>query len=139
MEPQRRRHPRIALSVVVDVHTEHNFYTGKTRDISEGGLFIECEIGLEPGADVTVNLRLGKKTYVLPCKVAWVLTADGGRAAGCGVEFAELGGAARKAIEAFMRRRDPMSFDVDDPDPEEPAEEPVDKPRGGPPPLPGAG
>ncbi len=138
MEPQRRRHPRIALHVHVDLQTEHNFYGGRTRDLSEGGLFIECEVGLEPGTELTVNLSLGKKTYELPCRVAWVLTGDGGRAAGCGVEFTALGPVAQKAIESFMKKRAPMDFDVDDPDPEEPAGEPPAKPPGGPPPLPGA-
>mgnify|MGYP000995209436 CR=1 FL=1 len=132
---ERRRHPRLSLEVDVDVETAHNFYAGRTRDISMGGLFIESPVGLEVGTEVTVSLALGKRRFNLPCKVAWVLGKPAGGTAGFGVEFEALSASVKKVIEAFMKKRAPMDFDVLDDADEIPEEV---KPKKGPPPLPPA-
>ena len=74
----RRRTPRISLDVAVGFSTAHNFFAGRTRDISIGGLFIESHVAMDPGTPITVKLTLGRNTYQLDCTVAWVL--DGGTA-----------------------------------------------------------
>lgn len=133
----RRRHPRLSLEVDVDVSTAHNFYAGRTRDISMGGLFIESPIGLEPGTEITVSLALGPKRFTLPCKVTWILGARDGASAGFGVEFDALPDVARKAIHAFMKTRAPLDFDVSDPELDEGPETADESPSlKGPPPLP---
>lgn len=110
MSNDRRRHARVSLEVDVDLSTEHNFYTGKTRDISMGGLFIASAIGLEPGTPLKVEVALGKKRYGLATRVAWVLNGEDGKPVGFGVEFESLGPNAARAIEAFLKKRDPLQF-----------------------------
>ncbi|NUP10297.1 MAG: PilZ domain-containing protein [Polyangiaceae bacterium] len=136
---ERRRHPRLSLEVDVDVSTAHNFYAGKTRDISMGGLFIETPVGLEPGTEVTVSLALGQQRFTLTCKVAWILGGASGTA-GFGVEFDSIPEKAKKAIHAFMKKRAPMDFDMAEPELDEADETPAPAPpRKGPPPLPPLG
>ncbi len=100
----------MSLDVEVDLATEHNFYSARTRDVSMGGLFIRATVGLEPGTPVTVKLALGKKTHELATKVAWVLGGADGKPVGFGVEFDGLSANAARAIEAFVKKRDPMQF-----------------------------
>ena len=142
---ERRRAPRISLDVDVDVSDAHNFYVGRTRDISMGGLFIESPIGIAVGTEVGVKLRIGGEPFVLSCRVAWRHLDEDGISAGFGVEFLRLPLATRRSIQAYMRKRAPEIIDVGnettdvEPVCEQPAEEepmPVSVARPGPPPLP---
>jgi hypothetical protein len=65
-------------------------------------------------------------------RCAWLLTGKDGAPVGFGAEFVELKPGVKKAIEAFMDKRDPMAFDLLD-DVEDVDDEP---PKKGPPPLP---
>jgi uncharacterized protein (TIGR02266 family) len=112
MTSERRRHARLSLEVEVDLSTENNFYTAKTRDVSMGGLFIASPVGLAAGTPVKVKLALGKKTLELATKVAWALNGPDGNPVGFGVEFVELAPNAARAIEGFMKKRDPMAFGI---------------------------
>ena len=125
---ERRKHPRLSLSVDVDVTSGSNFYAGHTRDISAGGLFIEGDLGLTPGTEVTLRLHLGEHRLVCKTEAAWVLTGDNDEVLGVGVRFIALDANARKVIGEFMGTRSPVSFEMDGPD-----SEPAPK---GPPPLP---
>jgi len=129
---ERRKFPRVSLAVDVNLSTSHNFYGGRTRDISLGGLFIECSVGLETGTDVTVKLALDGKEYSLTCTVAWDLSDADGKLVGIGVAFKKVSEKARAAIEAFMNRREPLQLEAID------ALESVPPDKKGPPPLPGA-
>jgi Tfp pilus assembly protein PilZ len=133
------------LDVDVDVSDAHNFYVGRTRDISVGGLFIESPIGIAVGTEVGVKLRIGGEPFVLNCRVAWRHLDDDGSSAGFGVEFMRLPLQTRRSIQAYMRKRAPEIIDLGgeicDADPlsealpdEEPT--PMSVARPGPPPLP---
>ncbi len=136
---ERRKAPRISFDVDVDVNDSHNFYVGRTKDISMGGLFIESPIPIEPGTELTLKLRIGGEPYVLACRAAWRLTTDEGHAHGFGVEFDRLPLGARRAIQSYMRRRAPelIDFDDDSPPPSAPVLARLDD-HVGPPPLPAA-
>lgn len=135
--PERRRNPRVRISVDVDFTSEHNFYSARTRDISAGGLFIETDIGLPVGSRIQVDLRFLRSHVMVHAEVVWALVGEGGRTEGVGVRFLDLAPRARERIEAFMGLRDPMRAGevLDD----EPGEEERDTGgKKGPPPLPGA-
>jgi uncharacterized protein (TIGR02266 family) len=128
MTAERRRHPRVKLDVAVDVTTPSNFYTGRTRDISEGGVFVDMPLMPEPGTEVGIRLQLGRRVFDVVARVAWVLNDASGASVGFGAEFVSLPPGAKRAILAFIEKRDPVVFDfLDDAD---------DGPKG-PPPLPG--
>jgi uncharacterized protein (TIGR02266 family) len=129
MGQERRSHPRVAISVDVDFSSGSNFYTGRTRDISVGGLFIETAVGLPVGSEIAVRLRISGREFSVHGEVTWALLDLSGTQTGVGVRFLDLDAEARATIDDFMKERPPMDFDS----------EPVledDEPPGGPPPLP---
>jgi uncharacterized protein (TIGR02266 family) len=142
---ERRRHTRVNVEVEVDVSSGSNFFVGKTRDLSMGGLFIETPIALPIGAAVSVELRLKGKKHALATEVMWVLDADDGATVGIGVHFKNPPPKSRNAILAFMKERAPVEFEMFEPEPEDAegtgdgagdeVEAPRDRPS--PPPLPG--
>ena len=125
---ENRQHPRLSIGVDVDVTTGSNFYAGRTRDLSLGGLFVETEVGLPIGMPIEVKLKLPKGNFNLACEVVWMLSDRAQRVVGVGVRFLDLSPAAKRAIEAFMSVRTPVPFESPEPD-----DAPVR-----PPPLPGA-
>jgi Tfp pilus assembly protein PilZ len=133
MSNERRKHPRVNLEVDVDVSSGSNFYAGRTRDISMGGIFVEMPVTPEVGTEIGLKLQVGKRQFAVVARCAWILTGSGGAPIGFGAEFTTLVPGAKRAIEAFMAKRDPMAFDLLDDVEEEPEEPPAKK---GPPPLP---
>lgn len=145
---ERRAHPRIPLRVEVTMTSGSNFYSGRTRDISEGGVFIEMEVdplpeGAPPpptpeiGARVDVDLFLGGRTHHIQAEVTWMLGASELSPGGLGMRFTQVAPATRQAIATFMARREPFPFHALPADPP-PALRSHAKPHNGPPPLPQA-
>src|SRR5207237_10102195 len=71
---ENRQHPRLSIAVDVDVASESNFYAGRTRDLSLGGLFIATDVALPIGIQIDVKLKLPKGSFTLPCEVVWLLS-----------------------------------------------------------------
>jgi uncharacterized protein (TIGR02266 family) len=122
---ERRQHPRLSISVEVDLRSEHNFYSAQTRDISVGGLFIETDVALPIGTRLRIDLKFLKKRIDTEVEVTWVLVGEGQQGqnvtAGVGVRFVDLPVAARNSIEKFMALRAPMDFQmIESDDGEEP-------------------
>ena len=115
---ERRRHPRVRVEVDVDVGSESNFFVGKTRDLSTGGLFIETPIALPIGASVTVELRLKGRVHVIAAEVVWALDAVDGATSGFGVQLNDPSPRTRADILAFMNERAPVDFEMYEPEPE---------------------
>jgi len=132
---ESRKHPRVLIAVEVDLGASgSNFYAGRTRDISLGGLFVETDVPLPIGTKLDVKLKLPKSTFTLPSEIVWMLTDREKQTVGVGVRFLELSKAAKRAIESFMAIRHPVDFEdavVDDDDDDE-------EPEAKPPPLPPA-
>lgn len=114
MSKERRKHPRVSVAVEVDVKSEHNFYVGRTRDISLGGLFLEMTVGIEIGARVGLDLSLDGRKFKLEGEVVWTLANEDGQTAGVGLRFVALEAATKRAIEAFMKKREPEGIDVEE-------------------------
>ena len=125
---ESRQHPRVSIAVDVDVASGSNFYAGRTRDLSLGGLFVETDVGLPIGLQVDVKLKLPKGTFTVRCEVMWLLSEGPLQTVGVGVRFLELSPGAKRAIEAFMAIRSPLDFESPEAD--------EDVHAGGPPPLP---
>jgi len=112
---ERRVHRRIPLQVEVSLSSEHNFYTGFTSDISEGGVFVATRESLALGTSVQFDLKLGSGQLQVTGVVRWVreysaLTQE--VPPGVGVEFVDLHPKAAKIINAFIQqRRESLFFD----------------------------
>jgi uncharacterized protein (TIGR02266 family) len=109
---ENRHHPRLSIAVDVDVGSGSNFYAGRTRDISLGGLFVETDVPLPIGTLIDVKVKLPKTTFTLPCEVMWMLSDRAKNTVGVGIRFVELTHAAKRAIEAFMAIRQPVDFET---------------------------
>lgn len=116
---ERRRAPRFALSAQVDFSSGDNFFAGRTRDVSVGGLFIELgheDASIAPlvdvGNELTLRLRLMGTDFELRAEVMWQLVDDDGVLTGVGVEFREIDPIFKATIDEFIKDREPMNADL---------------------------
>jgi uncharacterized protein (TIGR02266 family) len=104
-EIERRRSRRTPLVVRVSYSTIDALFSEFTRNINEGGLFIETDnppptdtrVALQfklPGSDVPIQAR---------GRVVRVQSPGGDEPAGMGVEFEHLGADARSRIDELVR------------------------------------
>jgi len=108
---ERRVATRVRLEAHIHLHSESNFYTGFTDDISEGGVFVTSYL-LEPiGTAVSIELALpGGCLIVAKGVVRWVRDPrndDDHTKPGMGIEFEGLEGVTREAIAEFVMNRSP--------------------------------
>jgi len=86
---KRREHPRFAIEARVDVRTDAAGLSGRTRNLSRGGLCIELDAPLGAGADVEVGIALVfdddhcSEPLALPACVAWCTPIDARYQVGC--------------------------------------------------------
>jgi uncharacterized protein (TIGR02266 family) len=103
---ERRRSRRSPLVVRVSYATVDALFTEFTRNINEGGLFIETET--PPPTDTRVALQFqlpgSEEPILAQGRVAWIRPASAEGPAGMGVEFEHLGSDARHHIDTLVRR-----------------------------------
>jgi uncharacterized protein (TIGR02266 family) len=112
----RRANRRIELEVEIGLESDHNFYTGLTRDISSGGIFVATGVTYEVGDKVTINFTLPGRTVpiTVDAQVRWVrdprtIRTDGPE--GMGLRFLNLTPEAQAAIAEFLDQRDSIFYD----------------------------
>jgi len=113
----QRRHARVPFEVEVNVESDHNFYTGFTHNISEGGLFIATSRHQPLGSKIHFSFRFGgeKESVSIYGIVRWIrehspLTEDA--PAGMGVQFVDLAPAVAEQVNQFIRgQRDTIFYD----------------------------
>jgi uncharacterized protein (TIGR02266 family) len=100
--------------VKVDMESDHNFFTGFSSDISEGGIFIATVNILALGSEVELSLQLPKGGKIaVRGKVRWIREpeADQRSVPGMGIQFSDLTAESRMAIDTFIGKRDPIFFE----------------------------
>lgn len=112
--PDNRVHSRARLRVQVDFESDHNFFTGFSSDISEGGLFV-ATVNIQPlGSPVEVAFALPTGEQVMARgTVRWVREnndRDPSVQPGMGIQFEALSEDAREAVHSFIAQREPMFF-----------------------------
>jgi uncharacterized protein (TIGR02266 family) len=117
--PQDRRQvPRYTVAVEVTLDSEHNFYTGLTQDLSQGGLFVATPTLCPIGARVQVRMTLptSREPIEALTEVRWLRTRDvpgGGGKAGVGLMFLQMSPQAKQAVKDFLAKRESLFFDAD--------------------------
>jgi len=110
IDDDRRRSDRRQVTVRIDYATVDEMFSEFTRDINEGGLFIETEKPHPPGTEVSMQFHLPGSQNVLHTigRVARVSSGCVGVPAGMGIEFDELTSDDRAKIDRIVRslRRD---------------------------------
>lgn len=106
---------RFPMKVEVNYTSEHNFYAGFAMNISSGGLFVAT---FEPSArgqliEVTFTIPGIKRPVSATCEVKWVreYNPDSDSPPGMGLSFVDLDPELTKAIDAFIKHRDPIFFE----------------------------
>lgn len=113
---QRREGRRVGMELIVSTISEHNFFTGFSKNISSGGIFVATHTLLPLRSEVTLKFHLpGGHAVTTIGVVQWVREYNEatGMAPGMGLQFRELREPERHAIERFIKIREPMFFDDD--------------------------
>ncbi len=105
----------VNVNTVLSMNTDHQFYTGFSEDIQEGGIFVATFEPKPVEAKVLVNFKLpGGQPVTARGVVHFVreynpLNPD--MAPGMGVKFTDLLPEDRKAIERYTQSRAPLFYD----------------------------
>ncbi len=104
-DDERRRARRAGVTVRIDYATVDEMFSEFTRDINEGGLFIETEKPHLPGTEVSMQFHLPGSSEVLSTigRVVRVSQGDVGTPPGMGIEFDELTAEDRVKIDSIVR------------------------------------
>ena len=114
---EQRAHERAAIEVEVNLASEHDFYTGITSDLSEGGVFAATHVPAKLGERLAMDLRLPgcAETYRVEGIVRWVRDlrmACDGVSPGFGMQFTALPPDAIDAIQRFVAQPDSIFFET---------------------------
>jgi uncharacterized protein (TIGR02266 family) len=110
---ERRQSVRLHFSADLTFASGANFYAGRARDISAGGLFFETSAALQVGDRLWIRLRVLGQPFAVTAEVCWLLYDRAGRPRGAGVRFLNTPPPMRESIEMYMRCRDPIEFDYE--------------------------
>lgn len=108
---EKRATPRHELTADVTFESQHNFYTGVSRDLGGGGLFVATDVLRPTGECVRVRFTLPGSAEILDAiaEVRWVRSTDTtGSESGMGLQFLQMSAKTREAVAAFMRQRAAM-------------------------------
>jgi type IV pilus assembly protein PilZ len=102
---ERRVSPRAPVTVRVDYSTVDAMFSEFTRNINEGGLFIESESLLPLDEQVQLQFQLPgvDDPFKVSGRVAWVREAGIDGPPGMGVEFENLDADARLRIDEIVQ------------------------------------
>jgi uncharacterized protein (TIGR02266 family) len=112
---QRRAFERLNVEVEVDVWSDHNFYTGFSTNISEGGLFVATHVLKPVGTVLEIRFTLpSDPTWIVAlADVRWVRTMNERSDAppGLGMRFVRIDELALRRVSAFIRAREPLFYE----------------------------
>jgi uncharacterized protein (TIGR02266 family) len=107
---EMRSAPRASAYVCIDVFSDHNFWTGLSMNISEGGVFIATHHHVPIGATVVLHMMLPfeDEAVVTLGEVRWIRDCPANEAgsdaphAGIGVQFVGISPEALAKVRRFV-------------------------------------
>jgi uncharacterized protein (TIGR02266 family) len=117
-EPKSRRaFERAPIVLEVDLHSEHNFYSGLTGDIGEGGLFVGTHVLPEIGEQLEVELKLPAMTNSVRVSgtVRWLRDLHFSRndvSPGFGMQWSAIPEELALAIRKFVSQRETLYYEA---------------------------
>jgi len=71
---EKRRHPRSEVTWPVIIETVETIISGRIKDISSGGAFINCETKLPPGEvfDMVIHIQSQPTSLTGKAEVVWM-------------------------------------------------------------------
>jgi uncharacterized protein (TIGR02266 family) len=109
--------PRTSVEVAIDVYSEHNFWSGVTMDVSEGGVFIATQRMIKNGTMLIVDMAIPgeDEPIVALAEVSWLRTfsRDSDAPPGIGLQFVHICEESLAKIRRFVESyREPLLFEV---------------------------
>ena len=103
---ERRRSLRAPVVVRIEYATVDALFSDFTRNVNEGGVFIETDCPAELDSVVHLRFRLPgtRENIKVAGRVAWIEPGADGQPQGMGVEFENLSDADRARINAIVLR-----------------------------------
>lgn len=113
LEPIRRAHPRTLITLRAQIPSVDTMYAMLTRDLSEGGTFLQTDVAPAPGTRVVVVLIHPDdgSEFSMPGTVARVVEEPPSER-GVGVAFDALSDPQRAAFRRFIESGLPMLDDI---------------------------
>jgi uncharacterized protein (TIGR02266 family) len=110
----RRVHPRVEIQVEVTLESDHNFYTGLSSNVSEGGLFVATHAAPPLGTRLVVRFALDGSPEPIDAvgEVCWLREARSSDfPSGFGLRFLEISDEALSRVTAFVASRDSIFYE----------------------------
>jgi len=113
-----RKHPRVPIAMPVQFELDGQFISGSTRNISQGGVFIEASEHLANGDATRVRMQFDDESTPIEVEgeVVWVADiahttygfpppgkSDKDAPKGMGVRFREMQANSKRALACFVR------------------------------------
>ncbi len=101
---EKRKEPRILISMEVTYENRNEFSSSYLFDVSGGGVFIRTADPLEAGSRVQVCFHLPDMTDAILADgtVVWSVRASGSERPGMGIRFDRLGPTDRQRLSQFI-------------------------------------
>jgi uncharacterized protein (TIGR02266 family) len=99
---ERRRDPRVAVAIAVEVRDGRGFSLHSTRDVSTGGVFFDRAIPHAVGAQVELAFSLPGDSRTIRCRGEVVNVPDA-REFGMGIRFLDLSAQDKATLEDFVK------------------------------------
>jgi len=108
-----RVHPRVELQVEVTLESDHNFYTGLSSNVSEGGLFVATTTPLPMGTRLLVRFALEGDDAPIDAvgEVCWLRPRSADFPMGFGMRFLEISDEALARVATFVASRDTIFWE----------------------------
>ena len=102
---ERRKTDRADLVVRVEYQTIDELFSDFSRDVNEGGIFVETDAPHAVGTTVDLQFRLPGEAEPVRAHGTVVRVTDGGpgEPQGMGIEFAALAPESRQRIDTLVR------------------------------------
>jgi uncharacterized protein (TIGR02266 family) len=107
----RRASARVPVEVEISLASDHQFFTGLTRDLSSGGVFVATYKCLPLGCTVVMHLTLPDGDLAARGTVRWHRESATDAPPGMGIAFDALDAEGWRRIERFCLERDPLFYD----------------------------
>jgi uncharacterized protein (TIGR02266 family) len=112
-ENNRRSNQRVRLDAEVSLSSDSQFFTGLTRNVSTGGVFVATYRCLPLGCPVAMQLSLPDGDLVARGVVRWHREAAPDVPPGMGIAFEALDPTSFQRIARFCDARDPLLYEED--------------------------
>ena len=116
LKVEARHDERTDVFETIDMYSEHNFWSGLTMNMSEGGVFVATHKEVPVGTILVVEMELPgeEQPLVSLAEVRWsrAYNGDSDVPPGLGLQFVDLDDASLARVRRFVDSvRDPLLFE----------------------------